>query len=121
MNGGARKEGLSRRHRYSGRGSFSAAMRGPLKVRGTSLLLHIATGKAGVSRMGVAVAKRLAPRAVDRNRLKRLAREAFRRHPLKSAGMDIVVVPRERFAPEAEGSWLAELRDLFDRIAGGRR
>jgi ribonuclease P protein component len=64
--------------------------------------------------------KRLAPRAVDRNRLKRLVREVFRKHAAKMAGVDIVVALRERNARASEGAWLAELRELLDRSAGMR-
>jgi len=42
------------------------------------------------ARLGLAVAKKCAKRAVDRNRLKRLARESFRQHKQSLAGFDIV-------------------------------
>jgi ribonuclease P protein component len=115
MSRGARKEGLSRRHRYSGRGAFSAALRNPRKLRGATTLLHVAPGRPGLSRIGVAVAKRLAPAAIDRNRLKRLVREAFRKHSAKFAGLDIVIAPRERYSRATERAWLAEITELLDR------
>ena len=52
----------------------------------------------GHSRLGIGLTRRLVATSVDRNRLKRVIREAFRRHPAKSAGFDCVVMLRERFA-----------------------
>ena len=48
----------------------------------------------GHPRLGMAVAKKKAKRAVDRNRLKRTVRESFRCQQ-KLSGVDIVVLPRE--------------------------
>lgn len=45
-------------------------------------------------RLGLAIAKRAVPRAVDRNRLKRLVRESFREHQAQLVGLDIVVLAR---------------------------
>ncbi len=42
-------------------------------------MLYVRANTLGHARLGVVVAKRLAPRAVTRNLIKRLAREAFRR------------------------------------------
>lgn len=50
--------------------------------------------KVGVARLGMAVAKKRAKRAVDRNRLKRTIRESFRCQTLMP-GVDIVVLPRD--------------------------
>lgn len=49
-----------------------------------------------MARLGIIASKRIAPRAVDRNRAKRLVREAFRslRHGL--GGRDVVVQLRRR-------------------------
>jgi len=120
MTRGARKEGLSRRHRFAGRGSFAVALRSPRKLRSASILLHVASGRGAESRLGLTIAKRLTRRSVDRNRMKRLAREAFRRHAVKSAGLDLVLAPRQPFSRDAEADWLAQVRDLLDRVAGER-
>jgi ribonuclease P protein component len=119
MTRGARKAGLSRRHRFSGRGAFAAALRSPRKLRGKSLLLHLAAGAASVSRLGLSVPKRQAPRAVDRNRLKRIAREAFRQHPARGIGLDLVFTAREKFTRGGEKSWRGEFIALLDRAAAG--
>ena len=42
-------------------------------------MVYARANRAGVARLGVTVAKRIAPRAVARNFAKRLVREGFRR------------------------------------------
>lgn len=61
------------------------------------------------ARLGLAVSRRVAPRAVDRNRLRRLARESFRQ--LELAPLDYVVMAR-REAVSAENP---VLRSSLDR------
>lgn len=48
----------------------------------------------GHPRLGMAVSRRNARRAVDRNRLKRLIRESFRHQQAKLAGYDLVVLAK---------------------------
>ncbi|MFD2112830.1 ribonuclease P protein component [Thiorhodococcus fuscus] len=43
-------------------------------------------------RLGLAIAKKRARRAVDRNRLKRIVRESFRLHHEQLPGVDVVVL-----------------------------
>ena len=43
-------------------------------------------------RLGLAISKKSTPKAVDRNRLKRIARESFRQHNVGSAPLDFVVL-----------------------------
>ena len=120
MTRGAWKEGLSRRHRFAGRGAFAPALRSRHTLRTPALLLHVAAGKPGESRLGLVVPKRLARRSVDRNRFKRLAREAFRRHAVKSAGLDLVLAIRAKVGPDEEAAWLEQWQDLLARAAEAR-
>lgn len=116
---GAGEEGLSRRHRFVGRGAFSAALGSPRKYRGRTSILHVVSGTTSNSRFGLAVAKRLARRAVDRNRIKRLAREVFRRHAVKTRGLDLVIALRRPLAPGFEDAWLAEVDSLLLQACDG--
>lgn len=45
-------------------------------------------------RLGLAIAKKCAKRAVDRNRIKRLIRESFRHHQLILPNIDIIIMCR---------------------------
>ena len=47
------------------------------------------------ARLGLAIARRRVRRAVDRNRIKRLARESFRHHRRLLDGLDLVVMARD--------------------------
>jgi len=117
----ARKEGYSRRHRYDAHGSFGVVLRSSRKVKGRLAVIHAIAGRSTDSRLGLALTRRLVPRAVDRNRIKRMAREAFRRHALKHAGVDCVVVLRGAFAASHAAAVRDEIRALFDQLAGPPR
>lgn len=68
-------------------------------------------------RIGVIVSKKVAARAVDRNRIKRLVREAFRQDRGRLGSNDLVVLAR-RCPPRA--GWDAargELAALFVQLA----
>ena len=115
---GARNEGYSRRHRFSERNSFGPVLRSSRKIRGRYAVLHLMPGRPGVSRFGVAVAKRLVPLSVERNRVKRAAREAFRRHGLRVAGFDCVLAVREKLAGVEPAALAADFTGLMDRASG---
>ncbi|MEZ5464095.1 MAG: ribonuclease P protein component [Lysobacteraceae bacterium] len=67
------------------------------------------------ARLGLTVAKRVAKRAVDRNRVKRIARDSFRRHQHRLTGLDLVLVARGGIA-ELPGNALHEaLETLWQR------
>ena len=71
--------------------------------------------------MGIALTRRLVPTSVQRNRLKRGLREAFRRHPVKRAGLDIVVTLRMRLAPNLEAAFTEEVVSLFEQAGSAQR
>lgn len=117
----ARKEGYSRRHRFAERGSFGPVLRSPRKARGPLVTVHAAPGSAPVSRLGIALTRRLVRSAVHRNQVKRLVREVYRHHDIKASGLDCVVSLRERFQPGTAASLAREVARLFDELAKGAR
>ena len=111
---GERVEGYSRRHRFTTRGSFGPVLKSGRKIRGRLAVLHVNPAPEGVSRLGVALTRKLVTLAHQRNRLKRGIREVYRRHPAKSSGMDYVVTLRERVGDDAIPAVIAEVAALLD-------
>lgn len=114
MSRGARREGLSRRHRFRGEDAFRPLLRGGRKLSANLAVLHIAPGATSAARFGISVGKRSAKSAVDRNRIKRRARELFRRHSLKHAKADVVVTLTSRFDIAQLDTLMVELATLFE-------
>jgi ribonuclease P protein component len=112
----ARKEGYSRRHRFTARGSFGPILNGSRKLRGRFAILHVAPARDAHSRLGIALTKRLVPESTDRNLVKRLVRESFRRHVVKQSGIDCVVTLRLKFAAADVAPMVAEISSFFDRL-----
>jgi len=63
------------------------------------------------ARLGLTIAKRSVKRAVDRNQVKRLARESFRHHCAELLALDVVVFAN----PSAATAEPEELRRHLDR------
>jgi ribonuclease P protein component len=72
---------------------------------------YLDTG-SGRARLGLIAAKRLLPRALDRNRFKRIARESFRACRSSLPPFDLVLVARSGVARMTP----AELRQACDRV-----
>jgi ribonuclease P protein component len=115
-----RKEGYSRRFRFRAQGSFGPVLRGSRKIRGRFFAIHVVPARSEISRLGIALTRKLVPRSVDRNRVKRLVRETFRRHLVKLAGFDCVVMLRERFDGASAPLLLAEVHTHFDQLVQNR-
>ena len=88
-------------------------------LRGSHFDLHFGpSGEAG-ARLGLIVAKKLAVRAVQRNLLKRLAREAFRQMRSELSANDLVLrlarPPGLRMDTQARRLWRADIEQLLAR------
>jgi ribonuclease P protein component len=109
-------QGLSRRHRFTAQGSFGPVLRSARKIRGDAMVIHATRGRPGCSRLGVALTRRFVPSAVERNRMKRVLREVFRRHPVKLAGLDCVVTFRRALSPSEKADLAREAERLLDEL-----
>lgn len=73
--------------------------------------------ETGQPRLGLAVAKKIVPHSVDRNRIKRQIRESFRHHQQVLPAVDIVLLTRPG-CRQADGEQLRQtLERLWNRIA----
>jgi len=73
------------------------------------------------ARIGIIASKRVAPRAVDRNRAKRLVREVFRSMCHRLTGTDIVVQLR-RWSPRGSvGAARTDLARLLEELSAPTR
>lgn len=76
------------------------------------LLLARKNGKTA-ARLGLVFGKKNIPRAVDRNRLKRIAREQFRLQNKLTGGLDIIVMARAYLADMDNKTYAALIRKLM--------
>lgn len=86
------------------------------RQRGRNLTLLYRRSETGEARLGLAIGKRHVKRATDRNRIKRIAREAFRQRRDTLPPVDIIVLARGGAAGCDSRSLRAELDTLLDRL-----
>ncbi len=70
----------------------------------------------GQARLGLAISKRVSKRAVERNRIKRLLRESFRRVRRELPDVDLVVMAREQAAGQPGRVLLEEMELLWKKL-----
>lgn len=87
------------RGRLTRPGEFAAVLRGGRVFRGKHLAINVLPSTLTTARLGLAVSKRAARRAVDRNYMKRVLRVLFGRHVPALVGLDVVVSVRQAFVP----------------------
>ena len=67
-------------------------------------------------RLGLAISRKSAPRAVDRNRIKRLIRESFRRGQAMRCAADLVVLGRPPARTADNATLVRSLRRHWTRL-----
>jgi len=110
---GLRSEAFHRRARLSGGVAFGALLRSRRTARSERFLVQAVLNCEGFARLGIVVGKRVARRAVDRSRLKRLVRETFRRGQHELGSFDLLVRPRRTLSGDEIVMARAELRALL--------
>ena len=85
-------QALPAAERIRRRPEFERVYKAGAKAHGRFMTLFVLPNGGAQPRLGVAATRKIGS-SVDRNRVKRLAREIFRRHKM-AAALDIVVVPR---------------------------
>jgi ribonuclease P protein component len=75
---------------------------------------YVARRDTGSARLGMLISRKHAARAVERNRIKRCIREAFRQEQEKLGALDVLVRPPYGIRPSAQ--MIVRLREIFGRL-----
>ncbi|WP_431635063.1 ribonuclease P protein component [Dyella sp. KULCS107] len=116
-----RAAGLPREARLCRAGDFAALRQASGRFGGRCFSVRYRQNELGHARMGLAISKRVSKRAVERNRIKRLARESFRRIRHELPAVDLVLMAREQAAGLPGTELLAELDALWRKLAPLKR
>ena len=90
-----RRFGILKRQRLRREQEFSHVYQSRMSVSNPHLLVYAALNNLGLTRFGLSVSRKHG-NAVNRNRIKRLLREAFRltQHKLPQ-GLDLILIPKQ--------------------------
>ena len=89
------------------------------RVEGVHLQLVVAPAATDRGRIGFVIARKVLPRAVDRNRIRRKLREVVRAHRAALAPYDVIVRVRRAADRGEQDAAAHEALQLIARIAGG--
>lgn len=104
---------MPRGARLQRREQYAAALAAGAAGARRHFILFVKPNGLPQARIGIIASKKVAPRAVDRNRAKRLVREVFRTARHRLAGIDVVVQVRRRPARGTGAAARAELTKLL--------
>jgi ribonuclease P protein component len=108
--------GLPRDARVRRAGDFAALRQASGRLGGRCFSVRYRPNGLDHARLGLAISKRVSKRAVERNRIKRLLRESFRRVRAQLPPIDLVVMAREAAAGLPGPELLAEIDALWRRL-----
>ena len=95
---------------------YKQVFNNPKRVSTPELLFLFCKNNQAVSRLGLAIAKKQLPLAVDRNRIKRQIRESFREQRSQLSSVDIVVMARKNLLNMDNGQVRAQLDKLWNQV-----
>ncbi|MCX7513345.1 ribonuclease P protein component [Frateuria sp. STR12] len=108
--------GLPRDARLRRAGDFAALRQASGRLGGRCFSVRWRPNGLDHARLGLAISKRVSKRAVERNRIKRLLRESFRRARTQLPPIDLVVMAREAAAGVPGNELLAEIDALWRKL-----
>lgn len=113
--------GLPRESRIRRAGDFAAMRNASGRLGGRCFSVRYRDNELGQARLGLAISKRVSKRAVERNRIKRLVRESFRRIRAQLPAVDLLVIAREQASGLPGPELLAEIDYLWKKLLSQKR
>ena len=112
--------GLPRQARLRRPGDFAALRTSSGRAGGRCFHLRYRENELGHARLGLAISKRVSKRAVERNRIKRLLRESFRRVRHQLPAVDMMVMAREQAAGVCGTELLRDIDGMWKKLIANR-
>lgn len=108
---------FSRKRRLSKSGQFKLVFNDSIRLNSnTFVVLLRLTDDTDTPRLGLAIAKRYVPRAVDRNLIRRQIRECFRTRCSNIPAVDLVFLLRKKPDELSRQSLQSEIKALWERL-----
>jgi len=105
-----------RTRRVRRRSEFNVLMKSGCRSRDGLFSIYVGVSDALHARLGVTVSKRVSPKAVARNRIKRQIRESFRHHQDLLAGLSLVVTAHAPADQRSNVQLRASLKQHWTRV-----
>ena len=109
-----------RLERLTQRAQFQAVLAYDNAAAGRRFMVRAMPNGLMHARLGIIAGRKAIPRAVDRNRSKRLVREVFRATRQMLLALDVVVLCRSALARGEKAAGRAEVARLFAVVSGCR-
>ena len=104
-------------HKLSRAEEYRAVLAASCRLSGKNFVVKALASYWPRARMGLIVSRKTASRAVDRNRCKRIAREAFRKVRAELPALDILVQPKNDLRTKQNRAIRQELDQLLRDVA----
>ena len=99
------------------RADFEAVLRSGCRIATRNFILRASPNRQPEARLGIIAGKKTARRAVDRNRAKRLIREAFSAASARLGSYDVTFQLRSDLRAELNAAVRQELAELLESLA----
>jgi len=96
---------------------FTALRREGKRVSSRYFQTQYRLSESGLSRLGMAVSRRVSKHAVVRNRIRRTIRESFRLFRRNLPGCDVLLIARAEAAGQSRADLRADLDLIWSRLA----
>jgi ribonuclease P protein component len=111
-----KNQGFPRQARIIKTDDFSSVFSFRKRVSGHYLAIHYQYNALGSSRLGLVVAKKIAKRSVDRNYMRRVLREFFRKQQFSLGSIDLVLRVQKIFHHQEVEAVAQEFNELLFRL-----
>jgi ribonuclease P protein component len=95
---------------------FSSVFNFRKRIAGPTLVIHYRKNVHQAARLGLVVSKKIAKLSVDRNYMRRVLRELFRRNQLNFNHFDVVIRPQKPFGAKNYNEIVQEFDMLTSKL-----